>query len=139
MMSHGGTNTRLYSTWTNMKSRCYNKNSDRYEWYGAIGIKICDEWLSDFKAFKKWALANGYSDELSIDRFPNGEGNYTPLNCRWCNAQQQAENKRLIMKNNTSGYAGGNDTYVNCSAHNNSLFGYASAQCLSCIAYSNTR
>ena len=48
---HGLKNTRLFSIWSNMKTRCYNSNSLQFKSYGARGIKICTEWLNDFKKF----------------------------------------------------------------------------------------
>ena len=50
---------RLYSIWHNMKSRCYNSNLDKYKHYGGSGISVCDEWKKDFRAFERWALADG--------------------------------------------------------------------------------
>ena len=47
----------------------------------------------DFKTFYDWAMANGYADNLSIDRI-NPDGNYEPSNCRWITQREQAGNKR---------------------------------------------
>ena len=55
-------------------------------------------------AFYNWAMENGYSDELSIDRIDT-DGNYKPSNCRWTTQTIQCRNQR-IKKNNTSGYKG---------------------------------
>ncbi len=84
---------RLYRIWRGMLYRCYNDKAKSYRLYGARGISICDEWRDDYNAFKKWALENGYADDLSIDRI-NGDGNYEPSNCRWATRKQQGENKR---------------------------------------------
>ena len=84
---------RLYACWFNMKSRCFNPNNKYYFSYGGRGINICDEWANDFSAFREWAFANGYSDNLSIDRINNDMG-YSPDNCRWATKKQQSLNRK---------------------------------------------
>lgn len=87
---------RLYGIFHGIKKRCYNKNEPRYKDYGGRGIKMCDEWLKSadgFDRFVDWALANGYTDEMSIDRV-DVDGDYSPDNCRWFTLQQQSLNKR---------------------------------------------
>lgn len=84
-----GERTKLYRTWSNMKSRCYNPNVRSYVNYGAKGVIVCDEWLNDFVAFKEWALANGYQEELTIDRI-DSSGNYCPENCRWITSSENS-------------------------------------------------
>lgn len=90
---HQGRRTRLYRIWTNMKTRCYNPRSPGYNDYGGRGIRICDEWRYDFAAFRDWALANGYSDRLSIERI-DYNGNYEPNNCKWVGLEMQSKNRR---------------------------------------------
>ena len=89
---HKGSNSRLYSIWINMKSRCCNKNFPKYQVYGGRGIKICAEWLNSFVSFREWALHSGYADNLSLDRI-NVNGNYEPSNCRWATQKQQENNR----------------------------------------------
>lgn len=76
-----------------MKSRCYIPTSSNFIHYGGRGIRMCDEWLSNYDAFCEWSLRNGYNNSLSIDRIDN-DGNYEPDNCRWVT--------RVVQQRNTS-------------------------------------
>lgn len=97
---------RIRNIYCAMKQRCYYKNGARYKDYGGRGIVICDEWLHSFKNFEKWALENGYRDDLTIERIDNN-GNYCPENCKFASYQIQSSNQR-IRKDNSSGYRGVN-------------------------------
>ena len=99
---HGMTDTRLYKCWQAMKDRCNNPRSHMYKDYGGRGISICSEWM-DFEPFANWALCNGYSEDLSIDRIDNNKG-YSPDNCRWATWIQQRANQR--PRKSTTGYVG---------------------------------
>lgn len=104
---------RLYRIFNNMLQRTgeYVTGSS---YYTDKDIKVCKEWLDDRTLFFKWALSNGYSNKLSIDRIDNNKG-YSPSNCRWVTQYIQQRNTRKLCKNNTSGFRGvsifaGNDT-----------------------------
>ena len=95
---HALRRSTLYGVWSSMKGRCLNPNNQKYSIYGGRGIKVCDEWRNDFKAFYDWAYANGYDEnapkgQCTIDRI-NVDGNYEPSNCRWVTAKQQSNNVR---------------------------------------------
>lgn len=92
LFKHGETHTRIYNIWTNMKTRCYNKNTEKYRYYGGKGITVCDEWRDDFKMFYDWSISHGYSDTLTIDRIDSNLG-YSPDNCRWVTMLEQNRNK----------------------------------------------
>ena len=94
--THGQTKARLYRIWHSMKSRCnYDfKGSERY--YGK-GIKVCEDWENSFESFRDWAMDNGYTDDLTIDRI-DSDGNYEPSNCRWAGKLTQDNNRNSNKK-----------------------------------------
>lgn len=76
-----------------MLQRCENPKNKRYQAYGGRGITVCKEWHNT-ENFIQWALRNGYSDDLSIDRIDNDKG-YCPSNCQWTTNKTQANNRRV--------------------------------------------
>lgn len=88
---------RLYAVWYGMKTRCENEKSQSYKYYGAKGVRVCDEW-QDYFAFRDWANSHGYRPDAprgdcTIDRI-NPFGNYEPSNCRFVDMDTQRRNKR---------------------------------------------
>lgn len=100
-IKHGGYKDRLFKVYAAIKQRCCNPNYFQYKDYGGRGITVCQAWLNDYRAFRDWAYANGYAEEI----LPNGlnkwtieridvNGNYEPENCTFITTQEQQFNKR---------------------------------------------
>lgn len=85
-ITHGKTNTKTYSMWLAMRSRCNRVNQD----YSSRGITYDKRWDS----FESFYLDMGEAPEgLSLDRI-DVNGNYEKSNCRWATREQQANNTR---------------------------------------------
>lgn len=58
----------LYGIWNAIKRRCENKNTEDYSRYGALGVRMCDLWLNNYKAFHDWCIANGWKRGMQVDK-----------------------------------------------------------------------
>lgn len=97
--NHKLSHTRLYTTWASMKNRCSNPKKRQFHLYGGKGIKVVEEW-NDFNAFHNWAMANGYKENLVIDRIDSALG-YNPDNCRWVTKRENSMNRFGVDLENT--------------------------------------
>lgn len=88
----GGANkTDIYKLYHGIRTRVRSTNPDIARYYLNKNISMCDEWESNYLAFKKWVLENGYKKGLIIDRIDNAKG-YSPDNCRFVTAKQSSRN-----------------------------------------------
>jgi len=104
-VTHAGSGTRLHSIWKGMLARCRNPNVPCFKHYGGRGITVCEEWLT-FEPFRDWALANGYQDSLTIDRFEDDD-HYTPITCQWITRSENTakRNRAQSRANKEMNYA----------------------------------
>lgn len=104
--THGMYKTKIYRTWKNIKTRCFNHKIPGYNDYGGRGITICNQWRRNFISFYNYLiiLPNALREGYSIDRI-NNNGNYEPGNVQWATTHEQAANTRK-SKNNKYGYTG---------------------------------
>lgn len=98
--THGRSGTKEYAIWRGIKDRCLNPSNHAYRYYGGRGITVCDRWRNSFENFL--ADVGLKPPGMSLDRWPNNDGNYEPGNVRWATRKQQANNtsaNRLLEMN----------------------------------------
>ena len=92
-ITHRQSNTRLYRTWTAMRSRCHDKQRLDYKHYGGRGIHVCSRWDS-YEIFAE-DMGPHPGKGWELDRI-NNDGNYELTNCRWSTRLSQIRNRRSI-------------------------------------------
>lgn len=95
-------NQRIRAIYYKIITRCYNKDNKDYRFYGAKGISVYQDWLDNPIHFEEWALANGYEDNLTIDR-KNETKDYSPDNCRWITMEENARWKSTTNRIDVDG------------------------------------
>lgn len=87
-----GSKLTEYTTWLNIKRRCYLKTHQQYKDYGGRGISVCERWINSFDNFIA-DMRNKPTPKHTIERI-NNDGNYDPANCKWATMKEQNRNKR---------------------------------------------
>lgn len=88
----GDSETNIGRCYRSMLWRCDPRNNESHLYYDR-GITVCSDWVNNYKSFKLWALDNGYSDKLQLDRIDNNKG-YSPNNCRFVTSKVNNNNRR---------------------------------------------
>jgi hypothetical protein len=86
--------SKIYKTWQDMKSRCFNKNNKDYKNYGERGITVCERWLNKKTGFENFLEDIGEIPKgLTLDRIDNN-GNYDFNNWKLSSRKEQRRNQR---------------------------------------------
>jgi len=96
--THGKSNLGAYKSWSAMKTRCTNPNTQCYKNYGARGITFCKSW-EDFEKF--YADMGDRPDGMTLERV-NNDLPYSKDNCIWATPAEQNRNTRqnVILEKN---------------------------------------
>lgn len=86
---------RTRNSYKAMHARCSNPNNPSYKYYGAKGVRVCKQWARPHGFVQFCADMGLRPEDTTLDR-KDSEGDYTPDNCRWATATEQAENKSNV-------------------------------------------
>lgn len=99
---HGLSNHPEYSRWNGMIERCYRPSVKSYEFYGARGVDVCQEWRDSPEYFIEWAERNGAAPGKHLDRI-DGKRGYSPENCRFVTPTENQNNRSTNVVINAFG------------------------------------
>jgi ribosomal protein S27E len=129
-------NNRLYRIWRGVYRRCYDPEMTGYSIYGAKGVTMCDSWKNSYKAFKQWALCNGYTDELVIDKDELCELNnvypkvYSPETCVWKPVRENSKTNEKLPEKDLKFVANSLDNKEQTAEYFANLYGISRKQVL---------
>jgi len=83
------------AAWNNMIRRCYNPKASSWQYYGEIGIQVCEKWRDRETGFQDFYSHVGPrpSPLHSLDRI-NTYGHYEEGNVKWSTKAEQVHNRR---------------------------------------------
>jgi hypothetical protein len=90
--ARNGSISPTWGSWRSITKRCYYPKNISYQWYGALGVTMCDRWRQSFNNFL--TDMGERPKGTTIDRWPDPTGNYEPGNCRWATPAMQRANQR---------------------------------------------
>ena len=90
-IKHGGCGTLTYARWKSMMARCHNTNATNYQYYGARGIEVCQQWRESFESFRK-DMGDCPDEFMTLERLDNDAGS-TPENCIWATKAEQIKHR----------------------------------------------
>jgi len=95
--THGKSKTRTYKIWCGLISRCYDEGNSSYEWYGRVGVTVCDRWRGP-GGFERFLADMGEAPVgMTIERKENNRP-YEPGNCVWASTSVQARNRKNTVR-----------------------------------------
>lgn len=110
-------NKNMYKRWADMLSRCYNPDDDRYNAYGAKGVRVCERWKRFDFFLEDIVKLPGYQDMINnpatkyqLDKdilqqgVPANQKVYSPETCMFVpeiqnNIQRIIDNKPNCINN----------------------------------------
>ncbi len=93
-------NHPLIKVWAGIIARCYTPSASQFDKYGAVGVRVCDEWRNNFKLFYVWCMANGWQKGLQIDKDIKAKKLgippllYSPETCSIVTVKENANNRK---------------------------------------------
>lgn len=86
----------LHKVWQHMIDRCYDIKNEKYHVYGGRGVRVCEEWRTNYLSFYTWAIER-WEAGLQIDKdilSHERTGNlYSPNYCCFITPKENSRNR----------------------------------------------